>query len=88
VPPVADTLPGFDFSLWGGYFAPRATPDDVVRRLNAEINRIVTEPELKARFEAEGSAATPMTPERFDRFVRDEVAKYARLIKATGTILE
>jgi tripartite-type tricarboxylate transporter receptor subunit TctC len=88
VPPVADTLPGFDFSLWGGYFAPRATPDDVVRRLNAEINRIVAEPELKARFEAEGSAATPMTPERFDRFVRDEVAKYARLIKATGTILE
>jgi tripartite-type tricarboxylate transporter receptor subunit TctC len=88
VPPVADTLPGFDFSLWGGYFAPRATPDEVVRRLNTEIDRIVVEPELKARFEAEGSAVTPMTPERFERFVRDEIAKYARLIKATGTTLE
>jgi tripartite-type tricarboxylate transporter receptor subunit TctC len=88
VPPVADTLPGFDFSLWGGYFAPRATPDDVVQRLNTEINRIIAEPELKARFEAEGSAVTPMAPERFERFVRDEIAKYARLIKATGTTLE
>jgi tripartite-type tricarboxylate transporter receptor subunit TctC len=88
VPPVADTLPGFDFSLWGGYFAPRATPDDIVRRLNTEINRIIVEPELKARFEAEGSAVTPMAPERFEQFVRDDVAKYARLIKATGTTLE
>ena len=45
-------------------------------------------PDLKARFEAEGSAVSPMTPERFEQFVRAEVAKYARLIKATGTILD
>ncbi len=88
VPPVADTLPGFDFSLWGGYFAPRATPEDIVRRLSEEINRIIVTPDLKARFEAEGSAVSPMTPERFEQFVRAEVAKYARLIKATGTILD
>ena len=88
VPTVADTLPGFDFSLWGGYFAPRATPDAIVRRLSDEINRIIAEPELKQRFESEGSAVTPLTPERFDRFVRDEIAKYARLIKATGATLE
>jgi tripartite-type tricarboxylate transporter receptor subunit TctC len=88
VPPVADTLPGFDFSLWGGYFAPRATPDAVVRRLAQEIDRILAEPELRARFESEGSAVVPGTPEGFERFVRAEAAKYARLIRTTGATLE
>ncbi|MCC6194037.1 MAG: tripartite tricarboxylate transporter substrate binding protein [Burkholderiales bacterium] len=88
VPTVAETLPGFDFSLWGGYFAPRATPDAVVQRLATEINRIIVEPDLRARFEAEGSAVTPMTPQQFEKFVRDEIAKYARLIKATGARLD
>lgn len=88
VPPVADTLPGFDFSLWGGYFAPRATPDAVVQRLATEINKIIAEPELRKRFEAEGSAVVPGTPQQFEQFVRDEIAKYARLVKATGATLE
>jgi tripartite-type tricarboxylate transporter receptor subunit TctC len=88
VPPVAETLPGFDFSLWGGYFAPRATPDAVVQRLATEVNRIVAEPDLRARLEAEGSAVAPSTPQQFEQFVRDENAKYARLVKATGAQLE
>ena len=88
VPPVADTVPGFNFSLWGGYFAPHATPDAVVQRLAMEINRILAEPELRKRFETEGSAVTPVSPERFEQFVRDEITKYARLVKATGTTLE
>jgi tripartite-type tricarboxylate transporter receptor subunit TctC len=87
-PPVADTVPGFDFSLWGGYFAPRGTPDAVVQRLSSEINRIIAEPELRKRLEADGSAVTPGTPAQFDKFVRDEISKYTRLIKATGTSLE
>lgn len=88
VPPVADTLPGFDFSLWGGYFAPRSTPEAVVQRLSSEIQRILVEPELRKRFETDGSAVAPGTPERFDLMVRDEIAKYARLVKATGASLE
>ena len=88
VPPVAETLPGFSFSLWGGYFAPRATPDEVVQRLAAEINHILAEPELRQRFEAEGSAVAPGTAQQVERFVRDEIAKYARLIKVTGAQLD
>jgi tripartite-type tricarboxylate transporter receptor subunit TctC len=88
VPPVADTLPGFDFSLWGGYFAPRGTPDAVVRRLADEIGRILAEPDLRQRLEREGSAVKPGTPEGFERFVRSEIDKYARLVKATGATLE
>lgn len=88
VPPVADTLPGFDFSLWGGFFAPRATPEAVVQRLSSEIQRILAEPELRKRLEADGSAVTPGSSERFDHLVRDEITKYARLVKTTGATLE
>jgi hypothetical protein len=60
VPTVAEAaLPGFDFSLWGGYFAPRETPDAIVARLNTEITKVLADPDLRARFEAEGSAVEP-----------------------------
>lgn len=88
VPPVADTLPGFDFSLWGGFFAPRATPDAVVQRLAAEIGKAMADPDLRKRLEADGSAVAPGSPEQFDRFVRAETAKYSALIRATGATLE
>ena len=81
-------LDGFDFSLWGGYFAPRATPEAVVQRLAAEIDRIITAPALRTRLEAEGSAVAPQSPERFERFVRDEIAKYTPLVQAAGARLD
>ena len=89
VPTVAETvLPGFDFSLWGGYFAPHNTPDSVVARLNAEINKIIVEPDIRARFETDGSAVEPLTPARFDSFVRAEIQKFAQLVKVTGAYIE
>ena len=83
VPTVARTLPGFEFSLWGGYFAPASTPPAIVELLAGHINRIAQKPELRSRFEAEGSAVDPMTPERFGKFVRAEMDKYAALVKST-----
>lgn len=88
IPPVAQTVPGFAFSLWGGFFAPRATPDDIVSRLNAEISRILAEPDLRRRFEAEGSAVAPASPAQVDVFIRDEIAKYARIVGDIGARLD
>lgn len=88
VPAVSDTLPGFAFSLWGGYFAPRGTPDAVVERLAGEIGRIIGQGPLRERLEADGSAVEPGTPKSFDAFVRAEIDKYARLVKAAGATLE
>lgn len=89
VPTVAEVaIPGFAFSLWGGYFAPRDTPDALVAQLNAEINKVLVEPALRARFEADGSAIEPLTPARFDAFVRAESDKYARLVKSTGAQID
>lgn len=89
VPTVAEAaVPGFEFSLWGGYFAPRETPDAIVNRLNAEITRVLAAADLHARFEAEGSAVAPMTPAAFEAFVRAEADKYAKLVQATGTHID
>jgi tripartite-type tricarboxylate transporter receptor subunit TctC len=89
VPTVAEaTVPGFEFSLWGGYFAPKETPDAIVQRLNVAINRVLAEPDLHARFEAEGSAVAPLSPAQFDTFVRAEIDKYAKLVKATGAQID
>lgn len=88
VPPVSDTLPGFAFSLWGGYFAPRGTPDAVVERLAKEVGRIIAQPALRERFKAEGSAVAPGTPASFDAFVRAEMDKYARLVKSAKVSLD
>jgi tripartite-type tricarboxylate transporter receptor subunit TctC len=89
VPTVSEAaVPGFDFSLWGGYFAPRETPDAIVNQLNIEINKVLVEPDLRARFETEGSAVEPMTAARFESFVRAEIDKYAKLVKTTGAQID
>lgn len=89
LPTVAElAVPGFDFSLWGGYFAPRETPEAIVTLLNAEINKILAEPAVRTRFEADGSAVEPVTPARFDAFVRAERQKFAQLVKAAGAYVE
>lgn len=89
VPTVAEVAaPGFEFSLWGGYFVPRETPDAIVNRLNAEILKVLAEPELRARFEADGSAVEPMSPAQFAAFVKADVEKYARLVRQTGAQIE
>ncbi|MGP1614417.1 MAG: Bug family tripartite tricarboxylate transporter substrate binding protein [Pollutimonas bauzanensis] len=89
VPTIAETvLPGFNFSLWGGYFAPKRTPKAIIERLNTEINDILERPEVRARFEADGAAVARNTPEQFTEFVKAEIAKYRDLIAAADISLE
>lgn len=82
VPTVAELgIAGFDFSLWGGMFAPVATPKDVVAKLNAEFMQVLTQPEMKAQLAREGSEVVETTPDSFARFVQGESRKYAELLR-------
>jgi tripartite-type tricarboxylate transporter receptor subunit TctC len=86
VPTVAEAagIGDFDITLWQGFFAPRGTPPDVVGRLNKEINRVLTDPAVKASLLKAGADVRPMAVDQFAEFVRTEIAKFAQIIKDAG----
>jgi tripartite-type tricarboxylate transporter receptor subunit TctC len=77
-------LPGFDITTWYGLMAPAGTPSAIVAKWNAEVTRILNAPDVKERLAAQGAEAAPMTPDQFAAFIKAEIPKYARVIKASG----
>jgi tripartite-type tricarboxylate transporter receptor subunit TctC len=89
IPTIAEAgIPGYESTNWYGLSAPAGTPSAVVAKLNREIGRIVMAPDVKAKLLAIGMESESSTPEQFERFLRNEVAKWAKVIKATGLKLE
>jgi tripartite-type tricarboxylate transporter receptor subunit TctC len=85
VPTVAEAaLPGFEYDQWYGILAPRATPKPVLDQLSKEIARILDLPDVRKTFQTQGAVAKPSTPEQFDAFIRVEIDKLAKVIKAAG----
>jgi tripartite-type tricarboxylate transporter receptor subunit TctC len=80
VPPMADTLPGYEGSGWAGVGAPRGTPDEIVDTLNKNINTITADPAMKARFVAVGAESDPMTPSQFGALIANAAEKWAKVI--------
>jgi tripartite-type tricarboxylate transporter receptor subunit TctC len=81
LPTVAESLPGMVVSNWIGLFAPAGTPADIVARINAETQKIMTSPEVQKRLEAEGAKFMPTTPQQFAAFQREELEKWGRIIR-------
>jgi tripartite-type tricarboxylate transporter receptor subunit TctC len=88
VPPVGDTLPGFDTSPWTGVAVPGATSKDIILRLNQEIARGYSAPDIRDRLQREGNDVVLNTPEQFDTFFRGEMDKWAKVIKAAGIAIQ
>ncbi|MDB5878055.1 MAG: transporter substrate-binding protein [Variovorax sp.] len=84
VPPVADTLKGFAIDTWWGLVAPAGTPDDVVARLNQAFVAALNSPETKTRFNTLLAEPVASTPAQFGAFMKSELAKYEKVVKATG----
>ena len=85
VPTLAESgYPGFAFSTWQGVVGPAGMPADVVGKLNAEIRRIMAEPQMKAQFLDLGTDAATGSPQEFGALVADEVEKIKRVAKAVG----
>jgi tripartite-type tricarboxylate transporter receptor subunit TctC len=82
VPTFAEAgYPDFDVSLWQGLLVPAGTPPDVVARLNAEVNKLLAMPDVRERLAELGAEAAGGTPEQFATLIRNEVARWGRLIK-------
>jgi tripartite-type tricarboxylate transporter receptor subunit TctC len=82
VPPLAEQgFPDYEVTLWFGMWAPAGTPGAIVNKLNAQVNAIVREPEVREQFGRLGIQAAPMQPAEFARFVRDEIVVYRRIVQ-------
>jgi tripartite-type tricarboxylate transporter receptor subunit TctC len=84
IPTVAETVPGYEMAVWYGAFAPSALPPEIQKRLNAEINRIMMLPDVKAKMEAIGVEPVNETPEQFTAIMRADYEKWTRLVKELG----
>jgi tripartite-type tricarboxylate transporter receptor subunit TctC len=88
IPTVAETLPGFNVQSIAGLVVPSATPRDIVNRINAAVNKALRSPELRERMSTVGMEPAPNTPEQFDQFIRSEIEKWSKVVKATGMKLD
>ncbi|TFY99832.1 Bug family tripartite tricarboxylate transporter substrate binding protein [Ramlibacter rhizophilus] len=84
VPTVAEALPGYELAVWYGAFAPVGTPPEIVARLNAEINKALTQPAVKAKMSAMGVDVAPSTPQQFGALLKADEQKYGKLIRELG----
>jgi tripartite-type tricarboxylate transporter receptor subunit TctC len=84
VPAVAETLKGFEVDTWWGLVVPAATPKAIVQKLNQAFVAALNAPETKARFATLMAEPVPTTPEQFGTFMKGELAKYEKVVKASG----
>jgi tripartite-type tricarboxylate transporter receptor subunit TctC len=85
VPPIADTLPGYEARGWNGIFAPAGTPQAIVARLNQALVKIIRSPDMQPALVGEGAIAVGNTPAEFDAIVRADIVKWAKIIKETNS---
>ncbi len=88
VPTLAEQGLKLESNSWNGVLAPRATPDALVQRLNADINAALKAPGVVQAFETGGIAALPGGPERFGAFITSEIDKYAQVIRSARITLD
>lgn len=84
LPIFAEAVPGYDSRGWFGYVAPAATPREIVRRLNEEINRAMKQPDVAEKMTAAGLIIVTEPPEFFGEMIRSDYAKYGKLVRDIG----
>jgi tripartite-type tricarboxylate transporter receptor subunit TctC len=88
VPTVAETVPGFEASVFYGMGVPKGTPRAVIDKLNKAVNAALADPAMQAKLAELGGASIAGTPEDFGKMIADETAKWAKVVTATGATAE
>ncbi|MBL0142029.1 MAG: tripartite tricarboxylate transporter substrate binding protein [Betaproteobacteria bacterium] len=88
VPTVAETLPGFEAVSWGGVMAPAGTPREIINRLNSEILKILKMPDIAQKLTGLGAEIVGSTPEEFDLYVKEEIAKWGKVARDNNVTLD
>ena len=85
VPTISESgVPGYEATIWLGLMAPRHTPAPIIARLNAEIGRIVGQTEVQRVWGLQGATALKMSVEEFGRYLQEDIAKWASIVKISG----
>jgi tripartite-type tricarboxylate transporter receptor subunit TctC len=85
VPTVSEAgVPGYESGIWLGLMAPAGTPRPVLEKLNAEVNKLLNSAEVRDNWGKQGTTTMGMSIEQFDKFLRDEIVKWAKVVKLSG----
>jgi len=84
LPTVAETVPGYEATIWLGIMAPKGTPKEVVTFLNQAINKVIQKPEVKEMWLKQGAIPMVKTPEEFDAYLRKDIEKWAHVVEISG----
>jgi tripartite-type tricarboxylate transporter receptor subunit TctC len=84
IPAIAEVIPGFESSAWFGVFGPAKLPQEAADKLNRVIVASLSDPVLKQRLETEGATPVGDSPAEFAAFVREDIKRWAPIVKASG----
>ncbi|MBO9356501.1 tripartite tricarboxylate transporter substrate binding protein [Bordetella petrii] len=88
VPPIGDTIKGFESNAWFALFGPAGLPPETLAKLNAAARKAVAAPEFRQLLEREAAVAVSSSPEELDAFVRKDIERYAEIVKFTGATVD
>jgi tripartite-type tricarboxylate transporter receptor subunit TctC len=88
LPTVGETVPGYESTIWVGLMAPKGTPKEVVTFLNTSINKILERSDVKEAWLKQGAIPMVKTPEEFDAYLRQDIEKWAHVLKVSGAKIE
>jgi tripartite-type tricarboxylate transporter receptor subunit TctC len=88
IPAIAETIPGFEASVFYGMSAPKDTPPDIVDILNKAVNEVLGDPKVVERFATIGGVPKPMTPAGYGKLIADETAKWRKVVEFAGVSVE
>ena len=88
LPTVAETVPGYESTIWIGVMAPKGTPKEVVTFLNTAINKVLELPDVKEAWLKQGAIPLVKTPEEFDAYLRKDIEKWAHVVKVSGAKIQ
>jgi tripartite-type tricarboxylate transporter receptor subunit TctC len=89
VPTAAEAgVPGYEATIWLGLMAPKGTPPAIVARLNAEVGKITSSPETRRAWDAQGTTPLTMGTDEFTRYLNEDIAKWAHIVKVSGAKAE
>jgi tripartite-type tricarboxylate transporter receptor subunit TctC len=88
LPTIAETVPGYEATIWLGVMAPKGTPKEIVSFLNAGINKVINRPDVKEAWLKQGAIPLVKTPDEFEAFLLKDIEKWANVVKVSGAKIQ